>query len=82
MNLFCHVSSAEKCKSFYKPNREFDRSKDSTEKEKNFRAKNKPKTLNQKIYEDTKSRFTADVKLHLHIAINQVKVAGIVFTLQ
>ena len=82
INLFCHVSSVEQCKLFYKQIREFERLKVSTENKRNFRQKNKPKIVNQKIHEDTKSRFTADVKLHLHIAINQVKTAGILFMLQ
>ena len=78
INLFCHVSSVEKCKVFYKEKGEFERLKVSTEKEKKFRSQTKPKSVNQKIHEDTKARFTADVKLHLHIAVNQVKLAGIV----
>ena len=66
----------------YKESREFDRLKISTENERKFRQKSKPKTINQKIHEDTKSKFTAGVKLHLHIAINQVKTAVIVFIFQ
>ena len=61
---------------FYKENREFVRLKVVTAKEKKFRAQTKPKTVHQKILEDTKSRFTADVKLYLNIAVNQVKIAG------
>ena len=71
-----HVKQIKACNVFYKENREFERLKVVTAKEKKFRAQTKPKTVHQKILEDTKSRFTADVKLYLNIAVNQVKIAG------
>ena len=81
-NAETHVKQTKACNLFYKENREFERLKVVTAKEKKFRAQTKPKTVHQKFLEDTKSRFTADVKLYMKIAVNQVKIAGIVFILQ
>ena len=39
VNLFTHVKQTEKCRVFYKRNREFLRLKDATEKEGKFRSK-------------------------------------------
>ena len=79
MHLFTHVKQVKECSLFYKEIREFERLEDSTEKEKKFTAQTKPKTVSQKVLEDTKFKFTAEMKLHLNIAVNQVKSAGIVF---